>query len=907
MRIFVWLCFALLATGAGAAGLQNERNPVRTHPHGVAQLGRVQHIIVKLRGSPAASVARVAAVVAAPAERAAEQQRINALLARTGFALQSSHRIMSLLHVLHVEPGAGSASLAQTLARLRADPDVEYAEGDQRRYIHTVPDDPLYSPGVPDQDGSGVMAVQWYEQPPVAGGSSATPSAVDAADAWSVTTGSNGLVIADIDTGVRFDHPDLLGAGTNGSAVTGRLLSGYCFISDSFVANGVACPGPDASDPGDWITSSDVTNSPQGECTNATASNSSWHGTRTAGILGALTNNATGMAGMTWNAWILPLRALGKCGGTDSDIQMAMLWAAGVAVDGYPPNPYPARIINMSLGGTGSCPSSYLTVMSQLNALGVLVVASAGNEGGPVDAPGNCPGVAAIGGLRQEGTKVGFSNLGPQVAVSAPAGNCVNITVSSPCLYSIVSLTNDGTQGPTSNDYTTHLVNDPSLGTSFSAPIVSGIAALMISANANLKGTQLIQLLEQTATQFPQTSTSTNPVPKMCYDPASGDDTQDVECICTNAPAALTCGAGMANASAAVNAAAAPIPAINVPSSFAAGATVTLDASGSAAACSQSINSSSYQWSSNSGTDPVSSASGSSTTIKAPPSGSVVVTLTLTDAASHSSTATVTVYPTDATTVAPASAGGTCLPPLTVVSVSPAGPAAQVGGTTVNFTASLGDTSDNGVTWQVNGITGGDATYGTISSSGVYTSPATLPGSSSNVEVSAVSMADSTKVGWTQVTLYAPAMVSILPNTANVLVGGTQVFTATVTGGNNNPSITWSVNGVVGGNAQTTGSISTTGAYFAPATVPSPNTVTVSASSGTNSAAAQVTISAAGSSSSSSSSASATSSSSSSSSGGKSGGGGVDGITILVSAGLAAAAARRRSRSTARSDCARRV
>ena len=85
---------------------------------------------------------------------------------------------------------------------------------------------------------------------------------------------------------------------------------------------------------------------------------------------------------------------------------------------------------------------------------GVLVVVSAGNEGGPVDAPANCIGVAAIAGLRQVGTKVGFSSLGPEIALSAPGGNCVNSGAGQPCLFSIETTTNSGTTTPASNTYT---------------------------------------------------------------------------------------------------------------------------------------------------------------------------------------------------------------------------------------------------------------------------------------------------------------------------------------------------------------------------------------------------------------------------------------------------------------------
>ena len=67
--------------------------------------------------------------------------------------------------------------------------------------------------------------------------------------------------------------------------------------------------------------------------------NSSWHGTRVAGILGAITNNGTGIAGMTWSGWVLPVRVLGKCGGYDSDIIAAMAWAAGLRWTACPTTP----------------------------------------------------------------------------------------------------------------------------------------------------------------------------------------------------------------------------------------------------------------------------------------------------------------------------------------------------------------------------------------------------------------------------------------------------------------------------------------------------------------------------------------------------------------------------------------
>src|SRR5438270_485394 len=341
MRWLAWTMLMATAFGAGAAGLNSEFNPVRTPPQGSAanETGRV---IVKLRTAGASGQR---------SKFQSAQDRISALMGRTGLTLRAMRPVTEFLHGVRVDPAVAGESIAATVERLRADPEVEYAEAEHWRYPHaTTPNDPVFSQ-------------QWYMQ----ASSAATPSAVDAVTAWDTTTGSTGLVIADLDTGVRFEHPDLQWAGSGG-----RLLPGYTFISDTFVANDGDARDADASDPGDWVVQADLS---KPECTGGTAGNSSWHGTRVSGILGALSNNGVGIAGMTWSAWLLPVRVLGKCGGGDLDIVAGMLWAAGIPVSGAPNNLYPARIENMSLGGTGSCPQVYADTISQLSAQGVLVVA----------------------------------------------------------------------------------------------------------------------------------------------------------------------------------------------------------------------------------------------------------------------------------------------------------------------------------------------------------------------------------------------------------------------------------------------------------------------------------------------------------------------------------------------------
>jgi hypothetical protein len=368
---------------------------------------------------------------------------------------------------------------------------------------------------------------------------------------------------------------------------------------------------------------------------------------------------------------------LGKCGGFNSDVLAGIRWAAGLSVSGVPPNPYPAQVINISLGSGGTCDSASASVINEVTAAGVLVVVSAGNEGGPVDSPANCPGAIGIVGLRHAGTKVGFSSLGPEIALGAPGGNCVNTVAGQPCLFSLDTTSNAGVASPGANIYTDQF--NTNLGTSFSAPIVSGIAGLMLSVNGNLKSPQLIARLKEGSRPYPTTG-DTTPAPPMCQLPTAGT-VQNTECICTTS----VCGAGMANANGAVTAALRPIAAISATSGFAAGQNVTLQGGGSAAACNRTI--STYSWSV-SGSE-ISNAS--TATVQAPASNPIVVTLTVTDSAGKIDSANITINPTSTSTSAPATAGSTpCLtaitPPIGVSITATDANAAEAGADTGTFT-----------------------------------------------------------------------------------------------------------------------------------------------------------------------------------------------------------------------------
>jgi hypothetical protein len=184
------------------------------------------------------------------------------------------------------------------------------------------------------------------------------------------------------------------------------------------------------------------------------------------------------------------------------------------------------------------------------------------------------------------------------------------------------------------------------------------------------------------------------------------------------------------------------------------------------------------------------------------------------------------------------------------ISITPTSGSIQVS-QTLMFTAVVSNAPFNSVKWYVNGILGGSATLGTISSTlnpATYVAPATIP-SGGSVTITCVPDADTTKSATATVTITAapppPVTVTVSPAIISVQISHTVPFTATVTG-TTNTSVTWQVNGINGGNT-TVGTISSTGTYTAPASVPSPATVTVTAisvASPASSGSAAVTVSA---------------------------------------------------------------
>ncbi len=462
---------------------------------------------------------------------ALNHQRLQGLGLRTGMSLRSGRQLSARSHVVLAD-GLTSQQLAQQLAR---QPGVEYASVDRRVRIAAVPSDPLYTTVTASGSAGGPVAGQWYMRAP----SSQVNSSINAEQAWDISTGSPSIVVAVIDTGIRFDHPDFERV-SNG----GNILDGYDFVSgqspsDAFYANDGDARDADASDPGDWLSAGELA-----KCGEPFAYNSSWHGTQMAGLIGAATNNFIGIASVGRSVKVLPVRVLGKCGGFDSDIIAGARWAAGLSVPGVPPNNNPARVLNLSLGGAGSCGQAYKEAVTEITGVGAVLVVAAGNsDGSAVSTPANCPGVIAVSAVNHIGTKTKYSDLGPEITLSAPGGNCDND--SGACLYPIMSTSNAGTTTPVPGGNYTDAFANSAIGTSFSAPLVAGTVGLMLSINPGLTPADVKSVLQRSARPFP-TIRGTAGISQCSAPNVSG--LMQLECYCTTA----TCGAGMLDTGAAV-------------------------------------------------------------------------------------------------------------------------------------------------------------------------------------------------------------------------------------------------------------------------------------------------------------------------------------------------------------------
>lgn len=366
---------------------------------------------------------------------------------------------------------AAGLSATETVAlaeALTARPDIERAFPNWILYSFKEPNDPLYP-------------LQWHYP------------AMNLPAGWDLEDGvDSNVTVAVIDSGI-IRHPDLQPS----------LLPGYDFVSDASVSGDGGGRDPDPTDEG---------------------GRSAYHGAHVAGTIAAASDNGSGVAGVSWGANIVPVRALGTTGsGSLLDILEGTLWAAGADIAGVPSNANPAQVINMSLGAdiAEPCPADLDGIFSAIADEGIVVVVAAGNDG--VDAattfPAGCPSVITVGATGPRGTRASYSNYGNAIDVMAPGGDMTQtFTVEGQSFPAgVLSTILDDSGQP---DYAFFQ------GTSMASPHVAGLVALMLARTPGLSVAAVRSRLQGAAT----------PLSASDCDRPNGDD----------------CGAGLVNAAVAL-------------------------------------------------------------------------------------------------------------------------------------------------------------------------------------------------------------------------------------------------------------------------------------------------------------------------------------------------------------------
>jgi serine protease len=509
---------ALLAT-AGMA-LSTSTSNLQPGTRSTLQTAAVQGLILQLKQPPA--------------DPARSAEAVNNLLTELKLDLRYSRQVGANWVLVEAKRSLSPALAAQLAEQLRSDARVAFVISNSREQRAAVPTDTLFRDL---NTATAQRSPQWWLDDYNAVGNSA---AANFTKAWDISKGSGSPVVAVLDSGIT-SHPDL---ATN-------LLPGYNFVSKAeYAGNGVG-RSASSDDLGDALTQAefDANLGLWDGCLVAPVS--SWHGTLVAGQLGAVTNNAAGVAGINWNARILPVRVSGRCGAAVADMVDGMRWAGGLSVTGVPANANPAKVLVIGFAGVTSCDLNdankdvagaaklYLDTIAELRAKNVLIVASAGNLRGAVGRPANCAGVLGVAAVNQLGFKTIYSNFGSQVQLAAPGGDAANNATCDALLADkgIVSTNNTGTKSPATYGYAAVS------GSSFAAPQVAGTAALMWAINPALTLAQVEAGLRSSARPHVQATA-------LGYCSA----TNKSRCTCTTS----TCGSGLLDAEEALKFAQAP-------------------------------------------------------------------------------------------------------------------------------------------------------------------------------------------------------------------------------------------------------------------------------------------------------------------------------------------------------------
>ncbi|MBB4734508.1 serine protease [Micrococcus cohnii] len=424
-----------------------------------------------------------------------------------GVSVQEKRQMATGARVVTADKKLQGEDAEAFMRQVEADPSVESVEPDVMMTINR--EDSSASPLLEPQDSLydqlwGLHGENGMNVPP----------------AWDKTTGE-GATVAVLDTGI-VSHPDL----------DPNVQGGYDFISRAEGARDGDGRDSDPQDEGDWFQG--------GECGSGTGSGSSWHGTHVAGTVAAATDSE-GVVGVAPDATIQPVRVLGKCGGSLSDITDAIIWSAGGDVPGVPRNENPADVINMSLGGGGMCGSTYQQAIDFAVQQGTSVVVAAGNENQPAAnvRPASCDNVITVGATDKSGNRSYFSNYGDAVDVAAPGGDT---RTQGGGILSTVDTGQTSPQGPGHAEYQ---------GTSMATPHVAGVAALM-AAQGQLSPAEVEAKLKENARPIPGecpegcgaglvdaaatlgASDGTDPEPTPDPDPEPTPDPEPVDGVVTN-------------------------------------------------------------------------------------------------------------------------------------------------------------------------------------------------------------------------------------------------------------------------------------------------------------------------------------------------------------------------------------
>jgi serine protease len=314
-----------------------------------------------------------------------------------------------------------------------------------------------------------MYASQWDMHVPTAG----KEGAANVPPAWNNATGA-GVVVAVIDTG-QTNHPDLIANMPEGWGID--------MIENSATARDGDGRDMNPNDEGDWAWYP-----------------STWHGTHVAGTIGAA-QNEIGISGIAPNVSIQHVRVLGAGGGSFNDVIDGIRWAAGLTTswDGRPwsafgltDNAHPADVINMSLGGGGSCWSTLQDAISQARAAGTVVVTAAGNSFRDAAnfTPANCNDTVTVAATGRVGGLANYSNFGSSIDIAAPGGDMSRDS-------GILSTIATGASTLTGYSYTNYQ------GTSMAAPHVAGVAALVASLHPTWGPSQIEAAIYAGVRPFP--------------------------------------------------------------------------------------------------------------------------------------------------------------------------------------------------------------------------------------------------------------------------------------------------------------------------------------------------------------------------------------------------------------------